>query len=632
MPENNNIDLKEYTDGKDIDTFIKGKSSEEDKKPSVKDDDKESKPTPADDSKPETGDTKDDTPKPVTEEITSPTPTSILEEDAHVNGISSAYGISLKDYKERRKESSGSSFWDGLEAPKREKDKYFDNDKGDDVMEIFWNLYITGFYEFALGKSVDFVLDVTDWVFFKRPKKKKKKENDNKINMYKMAEENYRDKCAYIEMRKELALRMHEELVNNLKLVEEGKEPVWFFAKKDPELKMAKEKLEMLKLLKERVNKLPKGYLESMAKLEQGVSNKNIDEVKEELNNLLSIFNKDDEKAKKIRGKLGEIKTYIDNYEKEKTELGKQDTASRLLIINNPDSSVSILKDIDVKQSKLLNELFNNIGTVIPEVKVEVSKSAVILERFNAFPKVVEEGAKKAKMLAMLGFRLVAEDMTINDKASMLPKEAIKKLDELQKALKDKNKTIAATKVDELLPFVDNEHHIAKEIKKRLQNIKQKVEEKDCDFEKLDKEFAPMKEEIISPKSYDSLEFTMINKEEAIERQISENIDKIYEKCESKEEISDTIRDYFVHVTNATKAADIYTRNIAEGGTRSKFKSWHKKAAEKTEQALESISNFMLKGKEISEINKSSKESVDLFNRKNKNYDFVVRYNTERRA
>ena len=250
-----------------------------------------------------------------------------------ISGISSAYGTKPDDYEEIKK-ASKHSFWKDMKAPVRDYKNEYGSDKGDDVMEIFWNKYICGFYDFVLLKSIDYVLDFADWVLFKRSEKKEKEEKE-KLNMYSMAEKNYKEKCEYIDKRKDLALSAHSELVNNLKLLEEGKEPVWYFTKKDPELKKAKATLEKLNKYRKKVKEdVPEHYQEHMAMLEKGIEDKNIDKVKQGIESLITIFNKNDAKSINIKNKLTKIKQSIKKLKEDKDEA--IENAKRQVIENPP--------------------------------------------------------------------------------------------------------------------------------------------------------------------------------------------------------------------------------------------------------------------------------------------------------
>lgn len=551
--------------------------------------------------------------------------------DFHINGISSAYGLEPKAYKEKKKDSKH-SIWGDMNPPERKKGGKYGEDKGNDIMEIFWNKYICGFYEFVLDKPIDFILDFTDWVFFKRSDKKDKK-RDEKVNMYKMAEKNYNEKCAYIDKRKELALKAHKELVNNLDLLEEGKEPVWTFSKKEPELGLAKEKLRQLDEYRKKAKEnTPEGYKENMAILERAIKNKDTKATNEGIDKLIDLLS-GDTKFDRAKAELTKIQRDIAKLPQIEQILQEQDSKDRLSKLQGCGCNFIQFEEGSYKDiNGIKREFFNKIGDKITDLKKDISEESVILERFYAFPQAVENGAKKAKMLASIGYRLVAEDMTVNKNVTMLPPKAIEIFEQLQESIKNKKVDTSTTKIAELLSFVDSEHPTAKEIKGILNAVRHKVTDPNCDFDKLGEDLLPIKEEIIKPKSLEHIEFAMINKEEAIEEKLNENIDKIYEKCESNEEISSTIKRYFEHISAATKEADVYTSNIANAGFKSKFKSYHKTAAQKTQKALESVSNFMLKDKSIGNIEKAPKGSIDLFSRKNKTQEFIVRYNAERRA
>lgn len=622
MPEKDENDKWVDNASKKIDSYIDGSQDDEKKEeiPNNENDKNNSQDTSSDSN----NNDKNNIP-----EVEDKEPQSQEDTPEHqILGVSSAYGTKPDDYEEIKK-ASKHSFWKDMKAPERDYKNEYGSDKGDDVMDVFWKKYICGFYDFVLLKSIDYVLDFADWVLFKRSEKKEKEEKE-KLNMYSMAEKNYKEKCEYIDKRKDLALSAHSELVNNLKLLEEGKEPVWYFTKKDPELKKAKATLEKLNKYRKKVKEdVPEHYQEHMATVEKGIEDKNIDKVKQGIESLITIFNKNDAKSINIKNKLTKIKQSIKKLKEDKDEAIEN---AKRQVTENPSISTSpeVIAANEIR--KLEETFFAETTKELLPLKKEVSKELIALDTFYNFPKTVSEGAAKAKLIARIGYRLVAEDMTVDKDISMLPANAIDKLNQLQEAIQNKDASTSKKNIEELLPYVDGEHPAATELKKSLMSIKHKIYDPNCDYDKLNEEFAPIKNEIIKPTKYSNLEFVMINREENIERQLYENIDKIYDKCKSDEDIKNTIKSYFTHISEATKDADFYTRDIADDKFKSKFTRYHKVAAKKTKKALESISNFMLKGKTIGDTEKASVESFDLFDRKNKNYEFIVKYNAERRA
>ncbi|MBO5037905.1 MAG: hypothetical protein J6C85_00400 [Alphaproteobacteria bacterium] len=109
---------------------------------------------------------------------------------------------------------------------------------GKDIMELIWNEFILGFYDWVIDTAVDTVLDFADWVLYKpfannENKPDKSKESEKKT-AFDLGDELIAKYSQNAQKGKELFEQAHGEILENINRNQAGMAPEWKIWKNEP--------------------------------------------------------------------------------------------------------------------------------------------------------------------------------------------------------------------------------------------------------------------------------------------------------------------------------------------------------------------------------------------------------------
>ena len=240
------------------------------------------------------------------------------------------------------------------------------------------------------------------------------------------------------------------------------------------------------------------------------------------------------------------------------------------------------------------------------------SPEAKVWEKFKQSPAVLQDYFEKEQTLQNAALLSAAFHEVIDKDAKQLPKEFIKKLDDLKKAIDDKKasaddlKTNVGNKVDALLDGLDPNSVAYKDVIENLKKIKTIATGNENNSSVIRKE---MKEKYKSvkeatkkvPEDKNFMKERISETSNAYYQRISENIDKIYEQYQGNPDLAkEQIKSYVDGIKGSIKTVQKSCDKVENWQLYPKIMA--RKNMEKITSAIE---EYKLDGRAIGSINKA---------------------------